>query len=139
MMRPGVVWFGPDCRLYVRFVDVWRASVDAVWCVCVYGRNRTDCCSGWVGGAGWVSEEPRAQVTRACMLLIAIVGLLGLLCTCFADVAALCNQRMRGMACARNLDTPDVFLPSMRGHRCLSMGVGAGCGLLNGWVGSDLI
>ena len=42
-------------------------------------------------GAGWVSEEPRAQVTRAYMLLIAIVGLLGLLCTCFADVAALFN------------------------------------------------
>ena len=82
MMRLGVVWFGPDCSLYVLFFDVWRASVDAVWWVCVYGWNRTDCCRGWVAGAGWVSEETRAQVTRACMLLIAIVGLLGILCAC---------------------------------------------------------
>jgi hypothetical protein len=92
MMRPGVVWFEPDCRLYVLFLDVWRASVEAMWSGCVYGWNSTDCCRGWVAGAGWVSEEPRAQVTRACMLLIGIVRLLGILCACVGNVADMCNR-----------------------------------------------
>jgi len=52
MMRPDVVWFGPNFSVYVRFFDVWRASVDAVWWVCMYGWNITDCYIGWVAGAG---------------------------------------------------------------------------------------
>ena len=111
MMRPGVVWFGPDCSLYVLFFDLWRASVDAIWWMCVYGWNSTDSSRGWVAGAGLVREKTRAQVTCACTLLIAIVGLLVLLCTWWVLVLS---------------------------RICVTIW-GARCGLLYEWVGSELI
>ena len=102
MMRLGVVWFGPDCRVYVLCLALWWASMDAVWWVCAYGWNSTDVCRGRVGGAGWVSKEPRVQLTRACMLRIAIVVLRGLLCSWLLMSRICVTIRMRGMACSES-------------------------------------
>ena len=49
MMRLVVVWFGPDCSVYVLFFDLWRASVDAVgWVWFMVGTAPTVAEVGWL-------------------------------------------------------------------------------------------